>query len=184
MSPNSPLSLDAPAHTRGRLKQALSDSNSRCVSFIPVSVIRRCYPLACHPLAHTCLPPIEEEAALASSTSSILRLTICPQVDKGSGRMWREEQSQLSGRRHKPKSLPTGDFPPFADFLQARLRAVTLFHGGQLQFFTVDCFCSEYDLALLCSPRRTVSFAVPTTTPTFLPSALSHLRGYVHCVSV
>ena len=31
---------------------------------------------------------------------------------------------------------------------------------------------------VLCSPRPHREFAVPTTTPTFLPSALSHLRGY------
>ena len=40
---------------------------------------------------------------------------------------------------------------------------------------------------VLCSPRPHREFAVPTTTPTFLPSALSHLRplrGYAHCVSV
>ena len=77
----------------------------------------------------------------------------------------REEQSQSSRRRHSPRLV------------------LEQFHDSY-HSFTVNCCCSEYDLALLCSPRRTVSFAVPTSTPTFLPSALSHLRGYVHCVLV
>ena len=78
-------------------------------------------------------------------------------------------QSQVVYRR---------ETPPFADFLPRTPTTVSY------NSFTVDCCCSEHGFALLYSPRRTVSFAVPTTTPTFLPSALSHLRGYVHCVLV
>ena len=95
--------------------------------------------------------------------------------------MWREEQRQFSRRRHSPRSTThrrkTARRPlVFQGSSQSSYNDSSSLHGRLLLLLR---------LALpLCSPRLHREFAVPTTTPTFLPSALSHLRGYVHCVSV
>eukprot|EP00964_Phaeocystis_antarctica_P046279 scaffold26723_cov66-Phaeocystis_antarctica.AAC.2 len=59
------------------------------------------------------------------STACILRLTICPQVDKGSGHMWIEEQRQASRRRHGLRSTTiVVRRTAVRWFSKARLRAV------------------------------------------------------------
>ena len=83
-----------------------------------------------------------------------------------------ETQSQVDYHRRKTDRRPL----VFQGSSQSSYNDSSSLHGRLLLLLR---------LALpLCSPRPHREFAVVTTTPTFLPSALSHLRGYVHCVSV
>ena len=121
---------------------------------------------------------------------AILRLTTCPQVDKGSGHMWREEQRLASRRRHSPRSTTHLRRLAAVRWISPRRSSEQL----QREITALLRYCGSRDRVaallrlrsalVLCSPRPHREFAVPTTTSTFLPSALSHLRGYVHCVSV
>ena len=101
-----------------------------------------------------------------------------------SGHMWREEQRLASRRRHSPRSTThlrrlaaVRWFSPrrSSEQLQREITALLRYCGSRDR---VAALLRLRSALVLCSPRPHREFAVPTTTPTFLPSALSHLRGY------